>query len=82
MYQNDDKSSYEYHYSYRSDSEGFRPDQTPAPMELQKPKRGRAKRVAAGILCGVLLVGGSVGEPDDAQRPPPHRGGDRQRHRQ
>ena len=61
MYQNDDKSSYEYHYSYRSDSEGFRPDQTPAPMELQKPKRGRAKRVAAGILCGVLLVGGSVG---------------------
>ena len=61
MYQNDDKSSYEYHYSYRSDSEGFRPDQTPAPMELQKPKRGRAKRVAAGILCGVLLIGGSVG---------------------
>ena len=45
MYQNDDKSSYEYHYSYRSDSEGFRPDQTPAPMELQKPKRGRAKRL-------------------------------------
>ena len=34
---------------------------SPAPVELQKPKRGRAKRVAAGILCGVLLVGGSVG---------------------
>ena len=91
-YNNDqNRSDYEYHYSYRSDGEGFQPAQSPAPMEV-KPKKRRAGKIVAIVLCGALLIGGGFGagwylnrndgQPDDAQRPAPYRGGHRQRHRQ
>ena len=36
-------TSGEYHYSYRSDSSGFQPEQTPVPVTPKKPRRGRRK---------------------------------------
>lgn len=58
MYNENDKSSYEYHYSYHSDAEGFQPAPSQPPMEL-KPKKRRAGKIVAGVLCGALLIGGS-----------------------
>ena len=59
-YNNDqNRSAYEYHYSYRSDSDGFQPTQTPAPITPKK--KGRAGKIIAGVLCGALLIGGSFG---------------------
>lgn len=62
MYNDNERSNYEYHYNYRSDSQGFQPVQEPAPpMEVSRPRHSRAKRVVAGVLCGALLIGSSVG---------------------
>jgi len=30
-------------------------------MEIQKPRRGRGKKIVAGVLCAALLIGGSFG---------------------
>ena len=59
-YSNNQQSntSGEYHYSYRSDAEGFQPSQVP--MEV-KPKKHTVRRVIAIVLCGALLVGGAFG---------------------
>ena len=59
MYNDNDRSTYEYHYNYQGDSEGFQPAQSP--MEPEKPGRGRGKRILAGVLCGALLIGGAFG---------------------
>ena len=59
MYNDNDRSTYEYHYNYQGDSEGFQPAQSP--MEPEKPRRGRGKRILAGVLCGALLIGGAFG---------------------
>lgn len=59
MYNENDRNNYEYHYNYRGDSQGFQPSQ--APMELEKPRRGRGKRVWLGVLCALLLVVGAFG---------------------
>ena len=63
MYNNDNdqnRSSYEYHYSYRPESGSFQPEQTPV---LRKAKKhGGAKKIVACVLCAVLLVlGGAFG---------------------
>ena len=52
------RSDYEYHYSYRSDADGFRAQ---PPMELKPKKKRRAGRIVAGVLCGALLLGGGFG---------------------
>ena len=57
MYNDNERSSYEYHYSYRPESGGFQPQ---IPMEPQ-PKRSRGKKIVAGVLCAALLMGGSFG---------------------
>ena len=51
MYNDNDRSAYEYHYNYRGDSEGFQPAQPP--MELHV--RGAADYVGVG---GDIAVGG------------------------
>ncbi|MBD5148993.1 MAG: trypsin-like serine protease [Oscillibacter sp.] len=57
MYNNEqDKSQYEYHYSYQPSVDTYK---APAPMEL-KP-RGRGKKIVALALCGALLIGGAFG---------------------
>ncbi len=53
------RSDYEYHYSYRSDGDGFQPVQPPAP--IQPKKKRRAGKLVAAALCGALLIGGSFG---------------------
>lgn len=58
-YNDQNRSDYEYHYSYRSDSDGFQPQQAPVPF--QPKKKGRAKKIVAGVLCGALLLGGGFG---------------------
>ena len=62
MYNNENdqnRSNYEYHYSYRPESGSFQPEWAPVP---RKPgKRGRGKRVLAWTLCAVLLLGGAFG---------------------
>lgn len=52
-------TSGEYHYSYRSDIQGFQP--TRAPMEIPPKKKRRAGKIIAGILCGALLLAGGFG---------------------
>ncbi|MDE7221543.1 MAG: trypsin-like peptidase domain-containing protein [Oscillospiraceae bacterium] len=52
-----DQSSGEYHYSYRSDASGFQP-QPPAPVN---PRKKRAGKIVAAVLCGTLLIGGAFG---------------------
>ena len=52
------RSDYEYHYSYRSDADGFQPT-TPVPAAPRKKKR--AMKIVAGVLCGTLLIGGGFG---------------------
>ena len=63
MYQNnnDDRSQYEYHYNYRPNYS--EPIQTSEPvMEFTETKKhGRGKRIVAGILAAVILVGASFG---------------------
>ena len=62
MYNNlngENRSDYEYHYSYRSDAGGFQPEQVPATVTPKK--RGRAGKVIALVLCGALLIGGGFG---------------------
>lgn len=58
MYQDDhnDRSQYEYHYSYRQ-------PQSDAPVVEYVPKerRGTVKRFVAGVLCAALLAAGSFG---------------------
>lgn len=53
------RSDYEYHYSYRSDTDGFRAAQTPAPIAPKKKRR--AGKILACVLCGALLIGGAFG---------------------
>lgn len=60
-YNDQNRSDYEYHYSYRSDSSGFQPEQTPVPVTPKKPRRGRAGKIVALVLCGALLIGGGFG---------------------
>ena len=57
-YNDQNRSEYEYHYTYRSDSDGFQP-QPPAPIQARK--KGKAKKIVAGVLCGALLLGGGFG---------------------
>lgn len=60
-YNDQNRSDYEYHYSYRSDGSGFQPEQTPVPVTPEKPRRGRAGKIVALVLCGALLIGGGFG---------------------
>lgn len=60
-YNDQNKNEYEYHYSYRSDSSGFQPEQTPVPAVQKKSRRGRAGKAVALVLCGALLIGGGFG---------------------
>ena len=58
---NNDKSQYEYHYSYRPPVQNAMPVYT-APVEEYIPKkRGTAKRIAALVLCGAVLLTGAFG---------------------
>ena len=62
MYHTDNdqnRSNYEYHYSYRPESGSFQPEWTPVPRKPQK--RGKGKRVLAWTLCAALLLGGAFG---------------------
>lgn len=60
MYQNnDDRSQYEYHYNYRPNYST--PPTEPVVEFVEKKKRGKGKRVVAGVLCSTLLIGGSFG---------------------
>ena len=52
-----ERSNYEYHYSYRPESG----EPIPALTPVEPKKRGRGKKIVAGVLCGALLIGGSVG---------------------
>ena len=54
---NNDRSSFEYHYSFRPDYD----EPIPTLQPVQPKKRGQAKKVVAGVLCGALLLGGSFG---------------------
>ncbi len=58
--ENQDRTGGEYHYSYRSDSDGFQPAQPPAPMEV-KPRKRWAGRIVAAVVCAALLTGGAFG---------------------
>ena len=49
--ENQDRTGGEYHYSYRSDSDGFQPAQPPAPMEV-KPRKRWAGRIVAAVEIG------------------------------
>ena len=60
-YNDQNRSDYEYHYSYRSDSSGFQPEQTPVPVTPKKSRRGLVGKVVALVLCGALLIGGGFG---------------------
>lgn len=63
MYQDDhnDRSQYEYHYSYRPPAQNTEPLYT-APVEEYVPKkRGMAKRIVALALCGAVLLTGAFG---------------------
>ena len=57
---NNDKSQYEYHYVYRPTSSDPWENESAAPAP--KRKRGRrALKIVAGVLCGVLALGGAFG---------------------
>ena len=63
MYQDDhnDRSQYEYHYSYRPPAQNTEPIYT-APVEEYVPqKRSLTKRIVALVLCGALLLTGAFG---------------------
>ena len=63
MYSDYDKNNYEPSYGYRPDYS--EPLPTPEAGQSQAPKkqprRGRAKRIVAGVLCAAVLIGGSFG---------------------
>ena len=63
MYQNnnDDRSQYEYHYNYRPNY--TEPIHTAEPVVefTETKKHGRGKRIVAGALAAVILVGASFG---------------------
>ncbi|MDE7244616.1 MAG: S1C family serine protease [Oscillospiraceae bacterium] len=59
MYNDDnDRSSYEYHYRYRPDYS--EPIPMLEPVEPKKPKK-TGRRIVAGVLCAALLLGMSFG---------------------
>ena len=43
-----ERSNYEYHYSYRPESG----EPIPALTPVEPKKRGRGKKIVAGVLCG------------------------------
>lgn len=63
MYTDNERNSYEPSYGYRPDYS--EPLPTPEAGQSQAPKkqprRGRAKRIVAGVLCAAVLIGGSFG---------------------
>ena len=59
MYNENDRSQYEYHYSYRPNYEEPLPTPEPVAEPTVKKPRRRWKRALAGVLCGALVVGGS-----------------------
>ena len=63
MYTDHERNSYEPSYGYRPDYS--EPLPTPEAGQSQAPKkqprRGRAKRIVAGVLCAAVLIGGSFG---------------------
>ena len=63
MFQDDhnDKSQYEYHYSYRTLNNRTEPIYTAPAVEYIPKKKRHAKRIIALILFGVLLTGGAFG---------------------
>lgn len=63
MFQDDhnDKSQYEYHYSYRTPINRTEPIYAAPAQEYVPKKKGRAKQIVALVLCGVLLAGGAFG---------------------
>ena len=60
MFNENDKSQYEYHYSYQPVNPA-EPAAGPevTPPAKQKKNNGGWKRFVAGLLCGVLVVGGA-----------------------
>ena len=56
---NNERSNYEYHYTYRPS--GGEPLPSLEPVPPQKHKTGLGKRIVAGVLCGTLLLGSSFG---------------------
>ena len=64
MYQDDhnDRSQYEYHYSYRTPRPSAEPvfEQTVVDYVPRK-RHSLGKRIVAGVLCGVLLLTGAFG---------------------
>lgn len=58
-YNDQNKLNGEYHYSYRTDGDGFQ-SQSPSP-EIRPKKKGRAGKIIAVVLCGALLIGGAFG---------------------
>ena len=63
MYNENNQNNYEYHYSYRPDYNEPLPTPEPGqPTQPQRPSRhGRAKRIVAGVLAGVLVAGAAFG---------------------
>ena len=66
MYNDNERNSSEYHYSYRPNYDEPLPEaQTDMPpvqeAKVIKPRHSLAKRVTAGVLCGALLIGCSFG---------------------
>ena len=57
------QNNYEYHYSYRPDYTEPLPSPEPTQStQPQKPSRhGKAKRIVAGVLAGVLVAGAAFG---------------------
>ncbi len=58
---NNDKSQYEYHYSYRPAAQHIEPVYTTPVEEYVPKKRGTAKRIVALVLCGAVLLTGAFG---------------------
>ncbi len=59
MYNENNRSDYEYHYCGRQPQD-MEPTQPIVDLE-PKSRRGRGKKILAGVLCGTLLVGASFG---------------------
>ena len=66
MYNDNERNSSEYHYSYHPNYNEPLPEAQPEMPPVQeakviKPRHSLAKRVTAGVLCGALLIGCSFG---------------------
>ena len=63
MYTDNERNSYEPSYGYRPDySEPLpTPEASQSQAPKKQPRRGRAKRIVAGVLCAAVLIGGSFG---------------------